>query len=189
MQADKISITVTQTTKNPVQINPPGTAYAYLNITPSQAIKNKIQKAFLTFTVNRTWTEQNQIDPSTISLYHYKASWQKLPTSLISQNNQSFAYQSEIPGFSIFAITGQKIQPKKTCIPNWSCTPWSPCINNTQTRTCTDLNQCPNATPPIQTRTCTEEKPFKPSPIQITFPLVILILFLAFLTYTLIVKR
>jgi len=29
-----------------------------------------------------------------------------------------------------------------TCIPNWSCGSWSTCVNNTQTRTCNDLNNC-----------------------------------------------
>ena len=28
------------------------------------------------------------------------------------------------------------------CNPNWQCTSWSICVNNQQTRTCSDLNKC-----------------------------------------------
>jgi len=30
----------------------------------------------------------------------------------------------------------------ETCIEEWSCSLWSECINNTQTRTCIDINEC-----------------------------------------------
>ena len=48
---------------------------------------------------------------------------------------------------------------KISCTPNWQCNTWSSCINQQQTRTCTDNNQCgtscnndPNC---ITTKTCT----------------------------------
>jgi len=32
--------------------------------------------------------------------------------------------------------------PPTLCEENWTCTEWSSCVNETQTRTCTDLNEC-----------------------------------------------
>ena len=41
------------------------------------------------------------------------------------------------------------------CIPDWQCGRWDNCINNTQTRTCGDLNKCNISIPEIfETRYC-----------------------------------
>ncbi|MBU4086229.1 MAG: hypothetical protein KKB21_01490, partial [Nanoarchaeota archaeon] len=32
--------------------------------------------------------------------------------------------------------------PAPSCQPNWSCSDWSLCVNNTQNRTCLDLSSC-----------------------------------------------
>jgi hypothetical protein len=44
------------------------------------------------------------------------------------------------------------------CEENWTCSDWGPCINGTQTRTCTDLNEC-NTTEdkPPESQSCIEE--------------------------------
>ena len=34
------------------------------------------------------------------------------------------------------------ITTNKSCIENWVCTSWSPCINGTRTRSCFDINKC-----------------------------------------------
>lgn len=42
------------------------------------------------------------------------------------------------------------------CIPDWECTSWSFCENDTQTRTCTDDNNCGiTEDKPLETRDCT----------------------------------
>ena len=50
---------------------------------------------------------------------------------------------------------GVYIPPKKTCNESWTCTDWSACVSGTQTRTCTDLNNC-NTTKskPNETQSC-----------------------------------
>lgn len=37
---------------------------------------------------------------------------------------------------------GMTIYTSRKCEENWTCTEWSECINGTQTRTCTDLDDC-----------------------------------------------
>src|SRR3989344_2754559 len=48
-------------------------------------------------------------------------------------------------------------QTSNACTESWSCTEWSDCVNNTKTKTCTDLNNC-NTTnnKPIQFQECTD---------------------------------
>lgn len=42
------------------------------------------------------------------------------------------------------------------CIPDWSCTEWSACVDGYQFRECTDLNQCgDNRTKPTESQNCT----------------------------------
>jgi hypothetical protein len=46
--------------------------------------------------------------------------------------------------------------PPTTCTENWQCTDWSSCINNTQTRTCADSNNCGTTyTKPAESQSCT----------------------------------
>ena len=41
------------------------------------------------------------------------------------------------------------------CIPAWSCSEWSPCVNNNQTMNCVDLNSCGNdSSKPEEKREC-----------------------------------
>jgi len=42
-----------------------------------------------------------------------------------------------------------------SCTESWSCTDWSACIGNTQTRTCTDVNACgTNTSKPNVSQSC-----------------------------------
>jgi len=48
------------------------------------------------------------------------------------------------------------INAECTCVSNWSCSEWSTCSNDKQTRTCTDLSNCGASTgKPATTQTCT----------------------------------
>lgn len=52
-----------------------------------------------------------------------------------------------------------RVERIRPCAPYWICFSWSECIEGAQTRTCTDMNRCPNATTPVMRRTCKEELP------------------------------
>lgn len=44
----------------------------------------------------------------------------------------------------------------QACLPTWSCSEWSACLNGQQTRTCTDTNNCQsNLGQPLTSQTCT----------------------------------
>ena len=59
------------------------------------------------------------------------------------------------------------------CIPIWECTPWSYCINNTQTRTCIDKNMCEtNASMPDLNKTCIDKPLIIPGDNYTNFTLI-----------------
>ena len=50
-----------------------------------------------------------------------------------------------------------------SCLESWQCNSWSNCINNLQTRSCQDINNCATVfNKPIETKLCTIEKPAIP---------------------------
>ncbi len=53
-------------------------------------------------------------------------------------------------------IVNNCTQPVFMCIQNWNCSGWSSCLSNSQTRTCSDLNNCGNNTgKPSESQSCT----------------------------------
>lgn len=73
-------------------------------------IKNEdIDEVKIRFTVNKSWIDDNNINESLITLNRYNKSWQKLPTQEISEDNEFVYYESESPGLSVFAISGEEI--------------------------------------------------------------------------------
>ena len=59
---------------------------------------------------------------------------------------------------TIKPVEPPKPDPKPVCTPNWQCTSWSTCLNNSQTRNCTDSNSCGvNTGKPASTQNCTSE--------------------------------
>lgn len=67
---------------------------------------------------------------------------------LVNPGGGDFTLQSSSPargagsGGSDIGAKPYGSEPPPTCIESWSCSTWSTCTNNTQTRTCTDANSC-----------------------------------------------
>jgi len=98
-----------------------GKVYQYIEIT-HRNLRNNLEKAIIKFHVNKSWIEENNINKSTVSLYRYTTSWQKLPTTLISEDSKTVYYQAESTGFSYFAIAGEEVQaPEEVCNINGVC--------------------------------------------------------------------
>ncbi len=57
------------------------------------------------------------------------------PVEPMLEANLTFYYEKSL------SITAD-LEENETCIEDWTCTTWSSCINNQQTRTCTDSNNC-----------------------------------------------
>ncbi|MCL7414259.1 MAG: PGF-pre-PGF domain-containing protein, partial [ANME-2 cluster archaeon] len=65
------------------------------------------------FTVEKSWINENNIDESSTSLYHYsEGSWQELKTRKTFEDTDSLQFEAEAQQFSSFALVGKKIVEK-----------------------------------------------------------------------------
>ncbi len=83
--------------------------YAYLEIGITADDKyvadDDIESLKISFKVEQTWMEENNIDRETIVLMKYHNNeWQKLSTTVISEDAVYVHFESETTGFSTFAI-------------------------------------------------------------------------------------
>lgn len=58
-----------------------------------------------------------------------------------------------LAGVFVFALSERDVAAQ-TCTPYWSCTVWSACSNDAQTRSCTDVNSCGSVRRPAETQVC-----------------------------------
>lgn len=64
--------------------------------------------------------------------------------------------QTDCLGYDLSSCQQSTIIPD--CTPSWTCTDWSSCINNQQTRNCIDANSCGVMTgKPIETQACVSD--------------------------------
>ena len=121
---------------------------------------------------NQTFYEYQQVACNYCSenINAFYTSW----SSCINNNQTRTKYYSDLNYNSCCAITTlssdchinngsyANLTEVQTCISsctqNWQCTSWSDCVNNLQTRTCTDINNCNNNTgKPTESQSCTTQ--------------------------------
>ena len=90
-----------------------GVVYKYLQIDSTGETP-----ATISFMVEKSWMKANMIKEGTIALYRYGGNWQELETARTGEDSSYIYYETHTPGFSIFAITGEKdviAEPMETC--------------------------------------------------------------------------
>ncbi len=103
-----VHVQISKTTK-PVDLpDLPEDVYEYVEIETVNITDTEVDTAFLTFSVEKSWIDGNRINRSTVKLNRYDNGWQSLKTTLRSENATHITYEAETPGFSLFAITGEK---------------------------------------------------------------------------------
>jgi PGF-pre-PGF domain-containing protein len=101
---------------------PDGIVYKSFNVWVGNAgygDSNSILDATISFKVDKSWIQENDIDPSSIVLHKYddeKKEWGKLPVNLETEDNQFLHFTANVPGYSSFVITGEK-EEKSTLTP------------------------------------------------------------------------
>jgi PGF-pre-PGF domain-containing protein len=108
------SIEVLENTSGLVSAEPEGIVYKNLNIwvgNNGYSNEENIGNPVINFRVSKIWMEENQIQASNVKLnrYHLNA-WNPLPTVKKGEDSDYMFFESETPGFSPFAITGQNSQ-------------------------------------------------------------------------------
>ncbi|NJD78021.1 MAG: PGF-pre-PGF domain-containing protein [Candidatus Methanoperedens sp.] len=92
-----------------VDAPPWGLVYRNVNIwvgTSGFATSKNIRDATIAFHVDKSWINENNIDPASITLMRYSGGWNALPTQKTGENDAEIYYEAITDGFSHFAITG-----------------------------------------------------------------------------------
>jgi PGF-pre-PGF domain-containing protein len=140
-----------------------GKVYHYINIERINITDSDINTVNFEFAVNKTWLTDNNVDASNITLYRWANNkWNDLSAVKINESTQEVFYNANSPGLSVFIIGTKGGAPEveeTSCVESWSCTDWSACANNQQTRTCTDSNSCgTTVNKPAESQACETEE-------------------------------
>jgi PGF-pre-PGF domain-containing protein len=126
--------------------------YSYLSI-DAPGLSGNLKQARIKFYVDNSWLNSNNVKKNEIALFRYTTKWDRLNTKYLSQDSNKTYYESITPGFSYFAIA------YSPCTENWTCSEWANCKDGSQTRVCTDSNDCGSVEQkPVEAQVC--EKPF-----------------------------
>ena len=98
---------------------PSGEVYKSFNIWVGNsgfATSKNIENPVICFKVEKAWIQDKKIDQSSIALNRYSdKTWEQLPVSLLSEDEEYLYFTAETPGFSSFAITGKaNTSPEET---------------------------------------------------------------------------
>lgn len=91
---------------------PEGEIYKSFNIWVGNAgygESDSILNATVTFKVEKSWSQRNGIDQSSVILYKHdkeNKEWEKLPVTLSGEDDEYLYLIAEVPGYSSFVITG-----------------------------------------------------------------------------------
>ncbi|MBN2042331.1 MAG: PGF-pre-PGF domain-containing protein, partial [Candidatus Aenigmarchaeota archaeon] len=116
-EAKTVTITITKLNEKPADVTHDLTGkkvYQYVTIEKTNLENDNIEKSTIRFKVPKGWISQNGIDKATITLNRYVSGWQALATRLLSEDDDNVYYEADTPGFSVFAISGEK---SKSCEP------------------------------------------------------------------------
>jgi PGF-pre-PGF domain-containing protein len=99
--------------------SPEGEVCDYFNIwvgNGGYGTDKSIENAVICFKIEKSWIREKGIDQASITLNRYNdRKWNKLPASLLREDDKYVYFTAETPGFSPFAITG-KLATKENVI-------------------------------------------------------------------------
>ncbi|APH38533.1 hypothetical protein BHR79_02865 [Methanohalophilus halophilus] len=100
-----VIVEVLKDTSTLVDTEPSGLVYRNLNIwTGSRVYEDVIEDATISFSVNKTWLDENDVDSANIRLMRYTTEWTELPTTVTEEDEDKVYYTANTEGFSNFAI-------------------------------------------------------------------------------------
>lgn len=91
----------------------PGEVYQYIEV-GHQNVEDRIKSVFMKFRVAKSWLDENNVSKSSVRLNRYEnGEWVPYSATIYMEADEYVHYISEVPGLSVFSITGEK----KTCDP------------------------------------------------------------------------
>ncbi|MBI1971775.1 MAG: PGF-pre-PGF domain-containing protein, partial [Candidatus Aenigmarchaeota archaeon] len=87
-----------------------GSVYSYLEIKAQNVDNSRIEHAKIRFKVERAWVASEEIDVDTVRLAKLvDNSWVSLASTKTGEDSRFIYYEAETPGFSTYAIFGEKV--------------------------------------------------------------------------------
>jgi len=113
---ENVRITIRELVDRPAEIAiiAPGAIYRYLEIIEENITDNDIGSVTITFKVEKSWIEGENIDENTITLKRYNpenGGWVSLPTAKVSEDATYVYFSATSPGLSYFAVSGTTMTP------------------------------------------------------------------------------
>ena len=109
-------VEILNNTSTLVSTPPPDEVYKNLNIWVGNygwATEKNMADTTVSFTVEKSWVTDNNIDVTTIALYRYSDdTWHELVTRKIAEDANSLQFEAETPGFSPFVVSGKTGEPR-----------------------------------------------------------------------------
>ncbi len=121
--------------------DPPGLVSQYVNITTSGINFSEILDAKVLFRASREWITSFGINRSSVKLLRFEGAWKEMNTTMVSYNDMNAFYESEVPGFSVFAIKGDTGTGPVLCTPGETvcegnvlreCSDWGELLKSTE---------------------------------------------------------
>lgn len=106
-----VSITTVKLDDKPagIEVDVDGEVYGYLEISLNNVSDEDIEGGTIEFKVETSWLTNSNIDKNKVKLMKYvDGSWIELSTEFYKEASGYVYYKAETPGFSVFAITGEK---------------------------------------------------------------------------------
>lgn len=99
--------------KSPGGVNAPSDAKSFFEITTNVEDNYEIVRSKIGFKVSKTWLKKNEIQENSIKLMRLNGDWHELPTELKDETGTFLYFESESPGFSIFALSAKGNPPEE----------------------------------------------------------------------------
>lgn len=108
-----VSLTIYHLKEKPPEVpEPPDTPILYFTIRAHEALLRNVERAVITFIVEREVVEEKGVDEKTMALNRFfEDEWEKLPTTKIAEDERFLYFEAESLGLSHFAVTGIPIPP------------------------------------------------------------------------------
>lgn len=108
-----VSLTIYHLKEKSLEVSePPDVSLLYFTIRAHKDLLENVEKAVITFSVEKRIVEEKRVDEKTIVLNRFfEGKWEKLPTRKVAEDGQFLYFEAEAPGLSHFAATGSAIPP------------------------------------------------------------------------------
>jgi len=113
-EANNVEVSVIKYDSKPASVSVSKTnTYKYLQV-KDENLEQSLDKAIMTIQVEKSWALANNLNKEDIALFKYdetSQTWSELKTTFKEEDSTYYYYDTELRGFSYFAIASKEIAP------------------------------------------------------------------------------